>query len=126
MTSVAANVKIKVETKYLEEQSSTEDEKYLFSYTITIINLSEISITLKDRHWIITNANGDTSEVKGPGVVGETPTIDPDTAYQYSSGTVMETPVGFMEGSYGMVTAQGEPFKAEIPTFRLAIPGILQ
>ncbi|MEZ9141191.1 MULTISPECIES: Co2+/Mg2+ efflux protein ApaG [unclassified Shewanella] len=126
MTSVAANVKIKVETNYLEEQSSAEDEKYLFSYTITIINLSEIPITLKDRHWIITNANGDTSEVKGPGVVGETPTIAPDTAYQYSSGTVMETPVGFMEGSYGMVTEQGEPFKASIPTFRLAIPGILQ
>ncbi|MCC4831335.1 Co2+/Mg2+ efflux protein ApaG [Shewanella sp. 10N.7] len=126
MTSVAANVKIKVETNYLEEQSSAEDEKYLFSYTITIINLSEIPITLKDRHWIITNANGDTSEVKGPGVVGETPTIAPDTAYQYSSGTVMETPVGFMEGSYGMVTEHGEPFKANIPTFRLAIPGILQ
>ncbi|ARD21434.1 MULTISPECIES: Co2+/Mg2+ efflux protein ApaG [Shewanella] len=126
MTSVASNVKIKVETKYLEDQSSAEDEKYLFSYTITIINLSEIAVTLKDRHWIITNANGETSEVKGPGVVGETPTIDPDTAYQYSSGTVMETPVGFMEGSYGMVTDQGESFSAQIPTFRLAVPGIFQ
>ncbi|WP_144213276.1 Co2+/Mg2+ efflux protein ApaG [Shewanella donghaensis] len=126
MTSIASNIKIKVDTKYLEQQSSAEEQKFLFSYTITIINLSETPVTLKDRHWIITDSNGEKSEVQGPGVVGETPTIEPNTAYQYSSGTVMETPVGFMEGSYGMVTKEGELFKATIPTFRLAIPGILQ
>ncbi|MDO6773905.1 MULTISPECIES: Co2+/Mg2+ efflux protein ApaG [unclassified Shewanella] len=126
MSSVAPKIKIKVETNYLEEQSSAAESKYLFSYTITIINLSDIAVTLKDRHWIITDSNGEKSEVQGPGVVGETPTIEPNTAYQYSSGTVLETPVGFMEGSYGMSSAQGEAFKAVIPTFRLAVPGILQ
>ena len=126
MTSLASKIKIKIDTKYLEQQSSAEEHKYLFSYTITIINLSEIPVTLKDRHWIITNSNGEKSEVQGPGVVGETPTIEPNTAYQYSSGTVMETPVGFMEGYYGMITKDGVQFKAAIPTFRLAIPGILQ
>ncbi len=122
-----AKISVKVETEFLEQQSDKADNKFLFSYTITIINLGDQAVTLKDRHWIITNANGDKSEVKGPGVVGETPTISPNTAYQYSSGTVMETPIGFMEGSYGMVVDEtGQPFKASIPLFRLEAPGVIQ
>lgn len=126
MSQAESPIKIKVDTEYLEHQSDVADEKYLFSYTITIINVGDQAVTLKDRHWIITNANGDKSEVKGPGVVGETPTIAPNTAYQYSSGTVLETPIGFMEGSYGMVFNDGKLFSAVIPTFRLAVPGLLQ
>ncbi|MGX9461757.1 Co2+/Mg2+ efflux protein ApaG [Shewanella sp. A14] len=119
-------IKIKIDTQYLEQQSDVAESKYLFSYTITIINLGDTKVTLKDRHWIITDANGEQSEVKGPGVVGETPTIDPNTAYQYTSGTMMETPVGFMQGFYGMEDHKGKRFLATIPPFRLAVPGILQ
>ena len=126
MSQVESPIKIKVDTQYLEQQSDVADSKYLFSYTITIINLGDHNVTLKDRHWIITNADGEQSEVKGPGVVGETPTIAPNTAYQYSSGTVMETPVGFMQGFYGMENQNGERFLATIPAFRLAVPGIFQ
>ena len=126
MSQVESPIKIKVDTQYLEQQSDVADSKYLFSYTITIINLGDHNVTLKDRHWIITNADGERSEVKGPGVVGETPTIAPNTAYQYSSGTVMETPVGFMQGFYGMENQNGERFLATIPAFRLAVPGIFQ
>lgn len=126
MIDAQSPIKIKVETQYLEHQSDASDEKYLFTYTITIINLGDQDVTLKDRHWIITNANGEQSEVKGPGVVGETPTIAPNTAYQYSSGTVLETPVGFMQGSYGMVYTDGKAFSAPIAPFRLAVPGVLQ
>jgi ApaG protein len=126
MSQVKSPIKIKVDTQYLEQQSDVADNKYLFSYTITIINLGDNKVTLKDRHWIITNADGKQNEVKGPGVVGETPTIAPNTAYQYTSGTVMETPVGFMQGFYGMEDHKGERFLATIPPFRLAVPGILQ
>lgn len=126
MTPVESPIKIKVDTQYLEQQSDIADNKYLFSYTITIINLGDTKVTLKDRHWIITDSDGEQNEVKGPGVVGETPTIDPNTAYQYTSGTVMETPVGFMQGFYGMEDHQGTRFLVTIPPFRLAVPGILQ
>lgn len=126
MSGSDSPITIKVDTQYLPQQSDEAQAKYVFSYTITIINTGDQDITLKDRHWIITDANGDQNEVKGPGVVGETPTIAPNTAYQYSSGTVMETPIGFMQGSYGMVYADGRALKAPIPPFRLAIPGIMQ
>ena len=126
MTPVESPIKIKVDTQYLEQQSDVANNKYLFSYTITIINLGDTKVTLKDRHWIITDSDGERNEVKGPGVVGETPTIDPNTAYQYTSGTVMETPVGFMQGFYGMEDHKGTRFLVTIPPFRLAVPGILQ
>ncbi|MFQ6372758.1 Co2+/Mg2+ efflux protein ApaG [Shewanella sp. YIC-542] len=118
-------VKIAVQTEYLTHQSAPDDERYLFSYTITITNLGDQRITLKSRHWIITDANGKKTEVQGAGVVGETPAIEPNTAYQYSSGTVLETPLGFMEGQYLMETAQGRSFYAPIDAFRLAVPGML-
>lgn len=125
MTSLESSIKVEVKTEYIEHQSSPKEDKYLFSYTITIINLGEEPAKLETRHWLITDANGKQSEVQGSGVVGETPTIAPNTAFQYTSGTVLETPVGFMEGNYGMVSKGGEHFKAKIPTFRLAVPGLL-
>ena len=125
MTELESSIKIEVKTEYIEEQSSPNDERYLFRYTITIINLGNEPVTLKTRHWSITDSNEHISEVQGAGVVGETPTIEPDTAYQYTSGTVLETPLGVMQGSYGMVTRDGEKFNAKIPPFRLATPGLL-
>ena len=126
MNPVESPIKIKIDTQYLEQQSDVADNKYLFSYTITIINLGHTNVTLKDRHWIITDSDGEQNEVKGPGVVGETPIIAPNTAYQYTSGTVLETPVGFMQGFYGMEDNKGERFLVTIPPFRLAVPGVFQ
>lgn len=118
-------IKIEVKTEYIEAQSTPDEEKYLFSYTITIINLGDQDVTLKSRYWCITDANGQKSEVQGAGVVGETPTIKPNTAYQYTSGTVLETPFGVMEGNYSMIKSNGEEFKAPISAFSLAVPGLL-
>ncbi|QSX37903.1 Co2+/Mg2+ efflux protein ApaG [Shewanella sedimentimangrovi] len=125
MTATDSAIKIEVDTEYLEQQSDPDQGKYVFSYTITIINLGDRSAKLETRHWVITDGNGHVSEVQGAGVVGETPVIPPNTAYQYTSGTVLETPLGFMEGKYGMTTESGEPFDALIPAFRLAVPGLL-
>ena len=117
--------RVEVKTEYLEEQSSPDEDKFLFSYTITIVNLGDMPAKLETRHWVITDGNGQQNEVNGAGVVGETPTIDPDTAYQYTSGTMLDTPLGFMEGYYYMQASNGETFKAMIPRFRLAVPGLL-
>ncbi|MCL1037318.1 Co2+/Mg2+ efflux protein ApaG [Shewanella corallii] len=125
MTALEASIRIEVETEYIEQQSDPEQDKFLFSYTITIFNEGAAPAKLESRHWIITDANGRTSEVQGSGVVGETPTIDPNTSYQYTSGTVLETPLGVMEGSYDMLSSDGQVFKANIPAFRLAVPGLL-
>ncbi|WP_110455968.1 Co2+/Mg2+ efflux protein ApaG [Shewanella algidipiscicola] len=125
MKPLESSIKIEVKTEYIEEQSSPEEDRYLFSYTITIINLGDQDVTLISRMWCITDANGHYSEVQGAGVVGETPTIAPNTAYQYTSGTVCETPFAVMEGHYVMVTKDGREFKALIAPFRLAAPGLL-
>lgn len=125
MSVLDNSIRVEVKTEYIEQQSSPEDQKYLFSYTITIINLGEQAAKLETRHWIITDANGKMTEVQGAGVVGETPSIPPNTAYQYTSGTVLDTPLGIMYGTYGMVSESGERFKATIKPFRLATPGLL-
>ena len=125
MDQLTSSVRVDVKTAYIETQSSPEEDKYLFSYTITIHNLGNKAVTLKSRHWCITDADGRKSEVHGSGVVGETPTIQPKTSYEYTSGTVLETPLGVMEGSYTMTDEQGQEFKARIAAFRLSIPGLL-
>lgn len=125
MSALDTSIRVDVKTEYIEQQSSPEDQTYLFSYTITIINLGEQAAKLETRHWFITDANGNASEVKGAGVVGETPTIAPNTAYQYTSGAVLDTPLGTMHGTYGMVSESGEYFQANIKPFRLAMPGLL-
>ena len=119
------NIRVEVSTTYLAEQSSPSEQKYVFSYTITIRNEGQRAAKLLTRHWIITDANGRVKEVRGEGVVGEQPRIEPGQGFRYSSGAVLETPVGTMEGSYQMVDAEGQRFDAPIPAFRLAIPGIL-
>lgn len=125
MKALEASIKIKVQAEYVEQQSDPQENKYLFSYTVIIENLGDSSAQLKSRHWIITDANGRKSEVQGSGVVGETPVIAPKTSYKYTSGTVLETPVGVMEGCYQMLSDAGQSFKAAIPVFRLAIPGLV-
>ncbi|ABZ75489.1 ApaG domain protein [Shewanella halifaxensis HAW-EB4] len=125
MSQLTSSVRVDVKTEYIETQSSPDEDKYLFSYTITIHNLGSDDVTLKRRHWCITDSNGRKSEVHGTGVVGETPTIKPNSSYKYTSGTVLETPLGVMEGSYTMVDSNGDEFKAPISAFRLSIPGLL-
>ena len=124
--SAPHKIRIDVETSYLGEQSNPREQRYVFAYTITILNEGGQPATLLKRHWIITDANGGVKEVRGEGVVGEQPRLEPGQGFRYSSGAVLETPVGTMQGSYRMIDADGEPFEAPIPLFRLAMPGILQ
>ena len=116
------NIQIDVQTQYIAEQSDPEQERYVFSYTITIRNNGSVPAKLLTRHWIITNANGKTQEVRGEGVVGEQPHLKPGDGFRYTSGTVLETPVGSMQGSYQMVTDDGVKFDAEIAPFTLSMP----
>jgi ApaG protein len=118
-------INVEVETAYLPDQSDPAAPRYVFAYTITIRNDGTVPATLLTRRWVITDANGKVREVAGDGVVGEQPCIQPGQAHRYSSGAVIETPVGVMEGSYGMMTQDGRSFPAPIPAFRLAVPGIL-
>ncbi|HVC29917.1 MAG TPA: Co2+/Mg2+ efflux protein ApaG [Steroidobacteraceae bacterium] len=118
-------IRVQVTTAYLDEQSSPTEQRYVFAYTITIRNEGQSAARLLTRHWIITDANGRVKEVRGEGVVGEQPHLEPGQGFRYSSGAVLETPVGTMEGSYQMVDGEGHHFDAPIPAFRLAVPGIL-
>ena len=98
------------------------DDKFAFSYTIYITNRSDQTITLRNRHWIITHADGSVEEVIGEGVIGQTPELEPGASYSYTSGALIPTPVGSMKGSYGFVTDDGQSFRAEIPEFTLQDP----
>jgi ApaG protein len=125
ITSVRHRISIDVETTYLDDQSEPGEQRYVFAYTITIRNEGEIPAKLLTRHWIITDANGRVQEVRGDGVVGEQPYLKPGQGFRYSSGAVLETPVGTMQGSYQMIADDGAQFDAPIPAFRLAKPGML-
>ncbi|MDX1334880.1 MAG: Co2+/Mg2+ efflux protein ApaG [Gammaproteobacteria bacterium] len=118
-------ITVDVETDYIEGESSPEEDRYVFSYTITIRNEGNAPAKLLTRHWVITDANGHVQEVKGEGVVGEQPHLNPGEGFKYTSGTILETPVGVMQGSYQMVTDEGEEFDATIDPFRLSIPRVL-
>lgn len=119
--SETARVSVHVQSQYVASQSSPDDDRYVFAYTITIRNLGRSSVQLLGRYWLITNGNGRETEVQGEGVVGEQPLIAPGNEFQYTSGAVIETPMGTMQGHYVMVDEQGDPFHVEIPVFRLAI-----
>lgn len=119
------NITVKVETQFVETQSEPENDRYVFSYTITIRNEGNEPAQLLSRHWIITDANGSVQEVKGEGVVGEQPHLNPGEGFQYTSGTMIATPVGSMQGTYHLIDDNGELFEAEIPSFTLAIPRTL-
>ena len=119
-------IRVEVETNYLDEQSDPNEGRYVFSYTITIRNEGQVPARLLRRHWLITDANGKVEEVRGDGVMGEQPYLKPGQGFRYSSGAVIETPVGAMQGSYQMLADDGAHFDAPILPFRLAMPGIVQ
>ncbi len=114
-----------VETRYLEEQSRPEQDSYVFAYTITIVNRGDEPARLLNRHWIITDANGRVQEVRGAGVVGEHPYLKPGEQYTYSSGAMIETPVGSMKGEYEFERDDGSRFDAPIDEFLLSMPRVL-
>ena len=116
------DISVKVEPAYIEEQSDPEMENCVFSYTVTITNNGNIPARLLTRHWVITNGDGETQEVKGDGVVGEQPYLKPGEGFQYTSGTLIKTPVGSMHGSYQMLSDDGKEFDAPIPEFYLVVP----
>lgn len=116
---------IEVATDYIDDQSEPDLDRYVFAYTITIANLGDIPARLLSRHWVITDANGKVQEVSGDGVVGEQPHLGPGETFRYSSGAVLETPVGAMHGSYRMESENGTNFDAPIAPFTLAVPGVL-
>ncbi|MBN3130443.1 Co2+/Mg2+ efflux protein ApaG [Pectobacterium brasiliense] len=121
----APRVCVQVQSFYVESQSEPDEERFVFAYTITVRNLGRHEVQLLGRYWLITNGNGRQTEVQGEGVVGEQPIIQPGGEFQYTSGAVIETPLGTMEGHYHMVDHQGKAFKVSIPVFRLAIPSLI-
>lgn len=120
-----AHIEVAVKTHYIDAQSAPEQSRYVFAYTVTIRNTGRLAAKLLTRHWIINDANGNVQEVHGEGVVGEQPYLRPGESFEYTSGTVIETPVGSMEGSYQMLTDDGVPFDADIPAFTLSRPNAL-
>jgi ApaG protein len=122
-TAVTQGVRISVKSRYLPEQSSTG--RWAFAYTVRIENLGSVSAQLRSRHWIITDGNGKREEVRGDGVVGNQPVLRPGEKFEYTSGAVLQTPHGSMQGSYRMVTEDGRQFDAEIAPFALMQPGNL-
>jgi len=125
MKSDKHNIEVTVRTTYMPTQSAPENNRYVFAYTVTITNVGAVSARLLSRHWIITDGNEKTREVRGEGVVGEQPYLAPGTTFEYTSGTVLETPVGIMCGSYQLLADDGTRFDAEIPPFTLSVPGTL-
>lgn len=125
-TATTEGVRVSVETRFLPDHSDPEDDRYAFAYDITISNEGTRRVQLRRRHWIITDGNGKVEEVEGPGVVGEQPVLDPGESHSYTSGAVLATPVGTMEGTYEMHESGGRVFQAEIPRFSLRVPGVMQ
>lgn len=118
-------IRVQVKSEYLPEQSNPDQARYVFAYHVRITNEGAQTARLLTRHWIIMDGEARTQEVRGDGVVGEQPRLAPGESYEYTSGTVLETPVGSMHGSYGMIDETGEAFEASIPAFTLAIPRVL-
>lgn len=118
-------IKVQVKSEYLEDQSNPAESRYVFAYHVRITNDGPQPARLLTRHWIIMDGEARVQEVRGDGVVGEQPELEPGASYEYSSGAVLETPVGSMHGSYGMIDGDGQSFEATIPAFTLAIPRVL-
>jgi len=120
--AVTRGIRIRVTPHYLEEQSSPDESEFFWAYTIDIANEGDETVQLRSRVWRITDGQGQTEEVRGPGVVGETPTIHPGKSFSYTSGCPLHTPSGIMVGSYQMVDAKGQMFDVAIPAFSLDSP----
>lgn len=125
MSDSRYHIDVSVVTRYLPDQSQPEQSRFAFAYTVTVSNTGEIPAKLLSRHWVITDGDGRVQEVRGAGVVGQQPLIEPGASHTYSSGTVMTTRVGIMQGSYQMLAEDGKRFDATIAPFRLAVPGSL-
>ncbi|MCB5177632.1 MULTISPECIES: Co2+/Mg2+ efflux protein ApaG [Microvirga] len=120
--AVTRGISVTVTPRYMPEESSPDDGRYFFAYTVEIINTGLHRVQLKARYWKIVDAHGQVQEVRGAGVVGEQPVLGPGESYSYTSGCPLPTPNGTMQGSYIMETADGETFEAEIPAFSLDVP----
>jgi ApaG protein len=120
--AVTRNIEVIVTPRFLPDRSSPEDNHYFWAYTIEISNLGSETVQLKTRSWHITDALGREQDVRGAGVVGEEPILGPGESFEYTSGVPLQTPSGFMSGSYGMITEDGEQFDVEIPAFSLDSP----
>jgi ApaG protein len=118
-------IQVAAQVKQLVEQSNEAENRFVFSYTITLTNQGESTVQLMSRHWIITDGNNQVQEVRGQGVVGEQPVLKPGQSFAYTSGTVLATPVGTMTGSYQMVAEDGTKFSTPIPQFVLSVPRVL-
>ncbi|MFZ3153324.1 Co2+/Mg2+ efflux protein ApaG [Pseudomonas sp.] len=125
MSDSRYNIDVSVVTRYLPEQSQPEQNRFAFAYTVTVSNKGELPAKLLSRHWVITDGDGRVQEVRGAGVIGQQPLIEAGASHTYSSGTVMATRVGIMQGSYQMLASDGKRFDAVIAPFRLAVPGSL-
>ena len=119
------NIEVSVKTDYIERQSDPNQDRYVFAYTVTIINKGDIPAQLVTRHWVIRDANNKVEEVRGEGVIGEQPLLSPGKGFTYTSGTMIATPVGTMGGSYQMIAEDGTQFDANIPDFTLSMPRTL-
>jgi ApaG protein len=120
--AITRQIEVTVEPNFMPERSVMEKNQFFWSYTVVIINSGKETVQLRTRHWIITDASGRKQEVRGEGVVGEQPTLAPGERFEYTSGVPLPTPSGFMAGRYQMVTASGEPFEIDVPTFSLDSP----
>ncbi len=118
-------IDITARANYVAEQSDEADGRFVFAYTIVLTNTGLVAVQLLSRHWIITDATSQVQEVRGKGVVGEQPTLQPGQSFEYSSGTVLATQVGTMKGSYRMLAEDGTEFDAAIPQFVLSVPRVL-
>lgn len=116
------NIQVTATPRYVPERSEPEQGRHFWAYTIEVANLGRETVQLKSRHWIITDANGRTEEVSGPGVVGEEPTLTPGARFEYTSGVPLSTSTGIMRGAYQMLSERGETFDVEIPAFSLDLP----
>ncbi|MDZ5604980.1 Co2+/Mg2+ efflux protein ApaG [Pseudomonas sp. RP23018S] len=125
MSDPRYQIDVSVVTRYLKDQSDPDTQRFAFAYTVTVQNTGNVSATLMSRHWLITNGDGEVEEVRGAGVVGQQPLIAPGHSHTYSSGSVIATKVGIMQGSYQMLAEDGTHFEAAIAPFRLAVPGAL-
>ena len=122
MSESKHHIEIKVRAAYIDKQSEPESNRFVFAYTITITNDGSVPAKLLTRHWVITDGNEKVQEVRGVGVVGEQPHLSPGMSFEYTSGAVLETPFGTMQGSYQMLADDGTSFDAEIPAFLLTTP----
>ena len=125
MADTKHKISVQAKAQFIPGESDADEKRYVFAYKITITNTGTVAAQLISRHWIITDAAGKVQEVRGQGVIGEQPLLAPGESFEYTSGTMIATPVGTMRGSYQMVAKDGEQFDAPIPEFTLSMPRVL-